>query len=108
MRGYPRFNFDAFDHARDVLNSQGHEAVSPADLDRDAGLNPDLPLPEGFNLRDCIMRDINAILTCDGIVLLDRWQDSKGVAVEKALAEFLGLKVFFFVNDSLVPVVHLQ
>ena len=33
MTGYPRFNFDAFDAARDDLRSDGYDVISPADLD---------------------------------------------------------------------------
>ena len=41
MRGYPRFNFDAFDAAQSHLESLGYRVISPAALDREVGFNPD-------------------------------------------------------------------
>ena len=37
MRGYPRFNFDAFDAAAEMLQDTC-DVISPAQLDRDIGL----------------------------------------------------------------------
>lgn len=102
MRGYPRFNFDAFDHARDVINGMGHTAVSPADLDRAAKMDLVTPNVSPADLRACITRDIHAVMDCDGLVLLNGWGKSKGVAVEKALAEFLSIPLYSFINDQLV------
>jgi hypothetical protein len=102
MRGYQRFNFDAFDAARDILRRMGHNPISPADLDREVGFNPDDPTLTGFDLRDAIMRDVQAVMVSDAIVLLDGWERSRGVAVEKALAEFLDIPVLRLVDGQLV------
>ena len=40
MRGYPRLNFAAFDVARDLGRALGYHVISPADLDREAGIDP--------------------------------------------------------------------
>lgn len=102
MRGYPRFNFDAFDHARDVINGMGHVAISPADLDREAKMDLVTPNVSQEDLRACIMRDIHAVMACDGLVLLKGWSASRGVAVEKALAEFLSIPLYSLIGDQLV------
>ena len=36
MRGYPRFNFDAFDKARHALRLRGYAVLCPAELDVEA------------------------------------------------------------------------
>jgi hypothetical protein len=102
MRGYPLFNFPAFDNAQADLIAKGFDVVSPADLDRRAGFNP-AALPEdtdwhdasklGFSLPQAIKRDTEALQKCDVIYMLKGWESSKGAKAEKALAEWLGLEV---------------
>jgi nucleoside 2-deoxyribosyltransferase len=93
MRGYPEFNFPAFDAYRDALIKKGYEVISPADLDRKAGFDPS-DVVTGELQREMITRDVQAICTCDALVLMPGWESSTGVKVEKALAEFLNLEVF--------------
>lgn len=103
MRGYAYFNFDMFDMARDRLVSLGHNVISPADLDRDAGFDP-FTLSEktdwnnldaiGFDLRSAVRRDVEAVMKCDAILLLPRWKKSKGATAEYHLAKWIGLEAF--------------
>jgi|SRR5579871_261819 len=94
MRGYPLYNFDAFDTARDLGRSRGHEIISPADLDRAEGFDGSLPekdiTPE--MLRILIDRDIEAIRSVEALALLPGWERSTGAKAEVALAKWLGLK----------------
>lgn len=102
MRGRKFFNFPAFDDARDMLESNGHSVISPADLDREIGLHPEI-LPAdydwrdlsiiGFSLHDAIDRDVAALKRCDAIYMLQGWEHSAGARAEKAIAEWLGLDV---------------
>lgn len=102
MTGIPYFNFPAFDRARDVLEADGWIVTSPADLDRDHGFDPSyLPachnwriVPFDFCLADAVRRDLNAIQQCDALALLPGWERSKGANAEKAVAEWLGKRVF--------------
>ncbi len=95
MRGYPEYNFPAFDYAARRLRQAGHEAINPAELDRVVGIHEwTNPLPKGF-MRAAMKRDLMAI--CDeaeGITLLPGWEASSGVGVEKALTDVLGLPSF--------------
>jgi hypothetical protein len=97
MRGYPEFNFPAFDCAKEYLEGKGWEVISPADLDRQMGIEgigkignevfpPDV-------LKQFVKQDVEAIQKCDAIYMLQGWQNSKGARAEKALAEWLGLKI---------------
>lgn len=79
MRGVPYYNFPAFDKARDRLVGLGLKALSPADMDREAGFDPFMEefhfradptngivydwntLPKDFDLPAAIERDNKAI-----------------------------------------------
>lgn len=102
MRGVRLFGFPAFDAARDKLKAEGHEVISPADMDREIGLHPEV-LPAdydwrdlsaiGFSLHDAIDRDVAALKRCDAIYMLSGWEHSAGARAEKAIAEWLGLDI---------------
>ena len=101
MRGVPLFNFPAFDAAATRLTWEGWRVVSPAELDRRRGFDPlELPidfdwstLPQGFDLREAVARDLENLQQCDAIYMLDGWQKSRGARAELATAEWLGLEV---------------
>ena len=91
MRGYPRFNFDAFELAEADLQGRGFAVISPHRMDLDIGFNPDSDSLEGFDLKDCIRRDTEAILKSDGLVFLSDWKRSKGAVAERGIAKWLDL-----------------
>lgn len=101
MRGYPRLNFDQFDYARDLGTKLGYRCISPADLDREAGIDPDKPdtleLKGQEWLDTIVQRDVNAIMfldpTRDGIAVLPGWEKSTGARAEVALAKWRGLRI---------------
>lgn len=101
MRGYPKFNFPAFDAARDAGRARGFGVMSPADMDRELGHTEDDSLdaintPE--NQRRFAARDCAALLALkaengDGIALLPGWEKSTGAVAELMLARWLKLTV---------------
>lgn len=97
MRGYPLENFPAFDEAAEYMRRCQWDVVSPADLDRAEGHDPTSgePIP----VSDAIARDILALRGCDAILLLPGWEDSRGVAVELALARALDPPIAELVYD---------
>jgi hypothetical protein len=93
MRGLPGWNFTAFDNARKAWTAAGHTVLCPAAISRS--------LPWGqtdLNVREHLLHVIQVDLACiyaaEAIALLPGWQSSRGVAVELALAQFLGLPVY--------------
>lgn len=93
MRGLPDWNFPAFDAAEARWRAAGHQPFSPAQIDRIMRYGPE----EGedpAHLRHMIQLDIACIMCADAIALLPDWEQSRGAAVELALAQFLGLKVY--------------
>ncbi len=101
MRRIPHFNFPAFDEAKALLMSQGHEVVSPADLDRAIGFDPwTLPddydwsqVPASFSLDAAMERDIQALMEVDAIAMLPGWEQSVGATAEYWLARWRGITV---------------
>jgi len=94
MTGYPEFNFPAFDAARDYLERDWN-VISPADMDRDLGFDPDDGIVTPEFLRDAMRRDIDAVMHVDALYALAGWEQSKGASAEVALAEWRGIPVHF-------------
>lgn len=105
MRGIKYFNFPAFDASRDYLVSHGWKVISPSDLDRATGFD-EKAFPDdydwhnlaqiGFDMRDAVKRDADALCKCDAIAMLPGWENSKGATAERAIALWLGLEVLYF------------
>lgn len=98
MRGLPDWNFPAFDAAETRWRAAGHQPFSPAQIDRVLQYGPADGSGNGgegrAHLRHMIRLDIECILCADAVALLPGWERSRGAAVELALAQFLGLKVY--------------
>jgi hypothetical protein len=52
-----------------------------------------LPITATYNAH--LVRDIEIMLTCDAVVVLEGWQHSKGASIEAFTADQMGIKVFF-------------
>ena len=100
MRGYENYNFDTFDRAATMLECEGWNVISPADLDRMYEGWSAYP-PKGITFtredyRRFILRDIHAIIeNCDAVAFLPGWESSAGCKVEHAVAEFFSLDIIY-------------
>lgn len=98
MRGYTKFNFDSFDTATVLGRTFGYRIFNPANFDRAVGVDGSTPdLPEGF-CRECVLRDIACILSCQYIAMLPGWTKSTGAMAEYHLAKWLGLTILSATN----------
>ena len=74
-----------FSDVADKLQSLGHEVVNP--------------LCNGLSETDPweahMAKDIIALLQCEGIYMLQGWEDSQGARIEHAVAKEIGLKVMY-------------
>jgi len=84
MTGLPDLNFPAFHAAAAMLRAQGHDVINPAEI------NPDQAMP----WKECMRRDLAAVVFCEAIYLLPGWQASKGATLEHHVAERLGLTIY--------------
>jgi hypothetical protein len=105
MRGYPQYNFPAFDAARNYLVQNGWNVISPADIDRASGLNEQTPPESITDPKSFIYRDFHAMLfltpNCgDAIIMLPGWERSTGAMAELFLARWLGLNVRDFATGG--------
>lgn len=89
---------DNFAKAEKFLRSEGHEPVSPlkakACPDESCQINP-IYKESGDYLHtwQCYMRyDLIELLTCDGILMLPGYQESKGANIELYVAKSVGMK----------------
>jgi nucleoside 2-deoxyribosyltransferase len=96
MRGFPKFNFPAFDAAKDRLTLEGWDVLSPADLDREVGFDEsqDSGQPSKEFLDEALRRDVEAILQADAIYMLTGWKNSTGATAEYWLARWRHIPVF--------------
>lgn len=87
MRGYARYNFDAFLEAEQDLLDRGYHVLSPARHDLDQGFDPDRTIEEqGFDLTEALRWDVRAVLRSDVVFVLPGWESSRGAQAEAALA----------------------
>lgn len=90
MRGITDFNFPKFDMYRDAFAANGYNVISPADIDRSAGLS------EG-DQSVYVYRDFYSLLLVAHrkgyIHMLEGHEKSVGATAELALAKWLGIIV---------------
>lgn len=101
MRGLPHFNFPEFDAGQELCHRLGIHVISPADLDRAEGFDPNGDLGD-FDLHAAMRRDIAVVIDprTDGIVRLRGWETSQGTAVEMTVNQAVGGKTFDIVYDD--------
>jgi hypothetical protein len=98
MRGYEKFNFPAFDAARDRLLQDGWNVISPADIDRASGCDENTPIDQVADQRKFVFRDFFALYFIahreeGAIAMIPGWEKSTGAVAEFFLARWLGLTV---------------
>jgi hypothetical protein len=96
MTGYADLNHPAFYAAEEQLKSKGYEVINPARMDEELGLDPHKGVMEPDFLKDAAKRDLDAVMGCDGIVLLPEWEASKGAKAELAVAQWLDKKIYLY------------
>lgn len=89
MTGIPEHNFPAFHEAASLWRAAGHTVVSPAEMDKTDDHEALAKVPWTTYLR----RDLSELLTCEGIVCLPGWQQSRGAVLEVHVARALEMHV---------------
>jgi hypothetical protein len=94
MSGYENFNFPAFHEAAAKLRAKGYYVFSPAENDLILYGTDFLKHPERADFRKCMEDDLRWICRyANAIAYLPGWEKSRGVSVEKSLADALDLEV---------------
>jgi hypothetical protein len=89
MSGYEGMNFDAFNTAADDLRYTGWEVINPVDI------NPD----PNADWKECMIKDIEALIHCEAMYMLIGWQESKGATLEHTIGSALGLDMYYEEDD---------
>ena len=84
MSGYVGHNYPVFHAAAKALRDRGFEVVSPAEL----GYEP------GWDWLQYIIRDLESIKGCHGIVVLPRFYESAGAIIEVMAARRMKLALW--------------
>jgi len=89
MTGIAYWNAPAFVKAAETLKAEGHQVISPVDLDEEVyGVGCHYREIPNFNRADALKRDLCAILDrATAIALLPGWECSSGAIAELAAAK---------------------
>jgi hypothetical protein len=85
MTGLPDNGYPAFNEAATALRAAGFHVENPAE-------NP-MP-PCGGTWLGWMRQAIPQLMTCDAVVLLPNWEDSRGARTEYQLAVNVGLPIW--------------
>ena len=92
MRGYPQYNYPAFNAADEWLTLQGWEVKSPAKISKTFG-TPSAIDANPYLLARLMRYEIEVLEKCDAIYLLRGWEKSVGAKEELAVALREGLEI---------------
>lgn len=108
MRGYPKYNFPAFFEAGSILTKLGHTVVSPAQMDYDTDGEESMDTTKLLHpMSHYIMRDIQAIIDCDAVALIQGWEKSSGATAEAYVAKvWMGKTLYRVVGGELIPLTN--
>lgn len=96
MSNMPEHNFPAFNSAAKYLRGLGYDVINPAEINT---------ADESKTWRQCMELDIVALVTCDTVVTLEGWENSRGANLEVHIGKELGMNIIpftlvTFVGDS--------
>ena len=89
----PQVSQSYFQLIEDQLTKNGHIAVNPWKV---------LPYDPKHKYEDYMAEDVRVLLTCDAIIMLENWRNSKGAKMEHAIAEIQGMKMCYCQNHDLI------
>jgi hypothetical protein len=95
MTNYPSFNFPAFDEAEAAL-SKDWIVVSPAQMDREMGFDPDRDQVSPEFMYQARKRDVDALEMADAVFVLPGWEKSVGATAEMWYARWRGIPVYAY------------
>ena len=83
MTGIEDLNFPAFHAEAARLRALGYTVINPAKINADPNAG----------WQACMRADIKQLVDCDGIALLDGWENSRGASLEHHIALSLEMVV---------------
>jgi hypothetical protein len=83
-----------FDAVMWELRERGWSIVSPHEVNADAARHTDTEREQ--NKTQYLRKDILALLSCSGIIMLPGWKKSQGASLEHYIAVELGLDIRYY------------
>lgn len=96
MTGIEDLNHPAFFKAEEHLKYKGYDVINPARMDEELGLDPHTGVMDPEFLKDAAKRDLDAVMACDAVAVLPKWEESKGAKAEVAVAQWLGKPIYLY------------
>lgn len=97
MTGIAGLNFPAFHAAAAEQRAAGHEVINPAEINGGADELVACAEMDAAQMAEhwkaCMRKDISQLMTCNRIVLLAGWWNSRGARLERHIAEQLGMEI---------------
>jgi len=92
MTGIPEFNYPAFEQMFQTLVSKGISVQSPHKVGNAPFNDP------GEAWLWYMKQSINMLLSCNTILMLQGWENSKGAVLEKTIAENLKYPIYYSIR----------
>ena len=86
IAGVPGY-YERFDAGARAIRRLGHTPVNPARH------------PEGLTVREYMRMDLMDLMASDAVLMLPGWENSRGAVVERALAQYLGMEIWYKPED---------
>lgn len=83
-----------FDHAERKLQELGYDTFNPFKHAKDTGI-------ETHSWERIMKSCIANMMTCDGVLMLHNWQDSKGACLERTIAISLNMPITYPGADAI-------
>jgi len=99
----PKSNFPDFADKAAYWRNLGHTVISTAELDAQEGASPtdgwtqEIPLTIA---EDFFRRDVHALMSCDGVILMEGWKDDDHASLLADVAEFCGMGAFEHIGED--------
>lgn len=91
MTGLPFMDiYPKFKRAEETISALGHDPLNPVVIS---------PYDQNKTWTDYMEEDIAALLTANAILMLPCWGQSKGARIERAIAQELGLRIYYDINE---------
>jgi sulfur relay (sulfurtransferase) complex TusBCD TusD component (DsrE family) len=90
MTGIPEFNYQAFNKKAAELRALGHHVENPAENQE----------PQCRSWLGYMRMAIVQLVSCDAVVMLRGWENSRGARIEHQLASSLGLEILYQDGDK--------
>lgn len=95
MAGYPEHNYPLFDRVAKYLRADGYFVCSPHEVPENIAVQQNCTEEEAQKAwARCLVQDLKVLFTCNSIILLPGWEDSRGATFEVLIAKVLGFKMF--------------